>query len=287
VVAEPASRQSLLSLAGDDQAAYLVPGFPGPTVIRVRAAVFSDVHGNLTALDAVLADAEGVGAEEFWVVGDLVAHGPYPAETARRIIDLPRSRVVRGNTDRYVLTGDLPSMIPAIDRAQSTTDIQVRLDAAVAFAWTRGTITAVGAYDWLAALPIEHRLILPDGTRVLLVHAAPGQDDGPGVQAAMSDQQLLETGLSNADADLIFVGHTHLPLDRTVGDIRIVNLGAVSVPATADRRAMWTLLTSDGTGFTIERRFVPYDIEAVTLALDRVHYPSTNWLKAKFLRHIR
>lgn len=253
----------------------------------MRAAVFSDVHGNLAALDAVLADAKGVGAEEFWVVGDLVAHGPHPAATARRLIDLPRSRVVRGNTDRYVLTGDLPGMIPSIDQARSTAELQVRIEAAMAFAWTRGAITAVGLYNWLAALPIEHRVTLPDGTRVLLVHAAPGQDDGPGVQAAMSDQQLRDAGLPDAGADLIFVGHTHLPLDRTVGDVRVVNLGSVSVPATAERRAMWTLLVADETGFTIERRFVPYDLEAVTSALDQVHYPSADWLKAKLLRHVR
>jgi predicted phosphodiesterase len=249
----------------------------------MRAAVFSDVHGNLMALDAVLADAEGLGAEEFWVVGDLVAHGPNPAETARRLIDLPRSRVVRGNTDRYVVTGDLPAVIPAIDQAQSVAELQVRLDTATSFAWTRGAITATGAYDWLAALPVEARLTLADGTRVLLVHAAPGKDDGPGVQAAMSDQQLRDAGWISADADLIFVGHTHLPLDRTVDDVRIVNLGSVSVPATAERRAMWTLLTSDGAGFAIERRFVPYDMQAVTAALDEVHHPSADWLKVKLL----
>lgn len=251
----------------------------------MRAAVFSDVHGNLIALDAVLAHAADAGVDEFWVVGDLVAHGPHPAATVRRLMELPSARFVRGNTDRYVLTGEVSGMIPAIDTPRSTGDVQVLVSASCSFAWTRGAVTAVGGYEWLASLPVEHRVTLPNGTRVLLVHAAPGRDDGPGVQPAMTDDELLRRGLADAQAQLIFVGHTHVPLDRTVAGVRVVNLGSVSVPATADRRAMWTLLTAGEDGFTVERRFAEYDVEAVVSALDTEHHPSADWLKAKFAAH--
>ncbi|MBA2716258.1 MAG: metallophosphoesterase family protein [Propionibacteriales bacterium] len=248
----------------------------------MRAAVFSDVHGNLIALEAVLAEAADADVDEYWVVGDLVAHGPHPAATLRRLMELPKARLVRGNTDRYVLTGDVSGMIPAIDTVRSAADVEVLVSASSAFAWTRGAITDSGGYDWLASLPMEHRTTLPDGTRVLLVHAAPGRDDGPGVQSAMTDRELLDDGLADAGAHLIFVGHTHLPLDRTVAGVRVVNVGSVSLPATADRRAMWTLLVADQNGFTIERRFADYDIEAVTSALDNEHHPSADWLRLKF-----
>lgn len=248
----------------------------------MRAAVFSDVHGNLVALEAVLADAADAGVDEFWVAGDLVAHGPHAAATVLRLMELSKARFVRGNTDRYVVTGDLTGMIPAVDTVQSAADVQVLVNASCAFAWARGAITAVGGYDWLASLPVEQRVTLPDGTQVLLVHAAPGRDDGPGVQAAMTDRELLDVGLADAGADLVFVGHTHVPLDRCVAGVRVVNLGSVSVPATAERRAMWTLLVANENGFTVERRFADYDIGAVTSALDNEHHPSADWLKAKF-----
>lgn len=57
-----------------------------------------------------------------------------------------------------------------------------------------------------------------------------------------TDQQLVEAGVTDADADLIFVGHTHVPLDRTVNGVRVINLGRVSVPATVERGVMGTLL---------------------------------------------
>lgn len=248
----------------------------------MRAAVFSDVHGNLAALDAVLADASAAGVEEFWVVGDLVAHGPEPAATIRRLMSLSKARMVRGNTDRYVLTGDVSGMIPPIDEVRSDADVQVLVGAMSSFAWTRGAVTAVGGYDWLASLPLEERLTLPGGTRVLLVHAAPGRDDGPGVRPTMTDHELRDAGVADASADLIFVGHTHVPADYVVAGVRVVNLGTVGVPVTEERRAMWTLLLSDEDGFSIERRFAEYNVDAVLAALDRDHHPSADWLKAKF-----
>ena len=241
----------------------------------MRVAIFSDVHGNVTAFDAVFADAQAAGVDEFWVVGDLVAHGPCPAETIGRLRELPSARCVRGNTDRYVLNGELPEIV-------RTGDTELVIAATTSFAWTRGAITAVGAYDWLDSLPLEQRVTLPDGTHVLLVHASPGTDDGAGIHDAMTDQDLVDCGVTAAGADLIFVGHTHVPLDRCVSGVRIVNLGSVSLPATTERRAMWTLLTTDENGYTVERRFSPYDMDAVCAALDGVHHPSADWLRAKF-----
>ena len=75
---------------------------PPPVGRACTYAVISDVHGNLVALDAALADASGVDA--YWLLGDLVAHGPRPAECVRRVRELPGLVAVRGNTDRYTLT---------------------------------------------------------------------------------------------------------------------------------------------------------------------------------------
>ena len=247
----------------------------------MRVAVCSDVHGNLVALDAVLAAAADHGVDELWVVGDLVAHGPQPAETVTRLMSLTTARCVRGNTDRYVLTGDVSGISPALDQPQTPDDLSLLLSTITAHAWTRGAITAAGGYDWLAALPVEHRVGLPDGTRTLLVHAAPGRDDGPGIAVDATDQQLIEAGVTDAAADLIFVGHTHVPVDRTVEGVRVVNLGSVSVPATAERGAMWTLLDATTDGYRIERQVAAYDLGRVLDLLVAVHHPSAAWLQRK------
>jgi predicted phosphodiesterase len=250
--------------------------------VRTAVAVFSDIHGNLAALDAILADAAVVGVDEFWVVGDLVAHGPPPAETLERLRNLPGLQAVRGNTDRYVLTGDLPPMIASRDTVETPEDARLLADASASFAWTRGAVTATGGYEWLASLPVELRLRLPDATRVLLVHASPGRDDGMGLQRGMSEEDLRRDGWDEAEADLILVGHTHVPLDRTLGDVRLVNLGSVSIPATEDPRAMWTLLSADSRGYRLEHRFAAYDPALVRDHLDLAHHPSAEWLKRKF-----
>lgn len=270
----------------DDPARPEVARVQQPDLERVplgtRAAVLSDIHGNLTALDAVLADAKAVGASEFWVVGDHVAHGPQPAETLKRLRTLPGLRAVRGNTDRYVLSGDLPPMIPPAGSVKSAADAQLLADASSSFAWTRGAVSAAGGYEWLGSLPVERSFTLPDGTRVLLVHASPGRDDGLGLQPDMSPEDLRQGGWTHANADLIFVGHTHIPLDCHLDDVRIVNLGSVGIPATAESRAMWTLVTTHEHGYNLERKFAAYDLDRVRDALDRAHHPSGEWLKSKF-----
>lgn len=256
----------------------------------MRAAICSDIHGNLAALEAVLADADAAGAEEFWVVGDLVAHGPRPGQTARRLHDLAATRpvrILRGNTDRYTTTGQLSPYLLGLDpAAHPDKDSQVK-DAQAAFAWTRQAVEDVGCLTWLAGLPAEIRLSLPDGTGVLLVHAAPGTDDGPGLFAEQSDEEVRAAGVAAAGAQgvgLVVVGHTHVPMDRTVDLVRVVNLGSVSVPVTPDPRAMWTLLTADQDGWALEHRRTAYDLDRVIADLHAVGHPSAGWLASKMGR---
>lgn len=129
-------------------------------------------------------------------------------------------------------------------------------------------------------------MVLPDGTRALLVHASPGSDDGVGVTGDMTDEELETGGWTRADADLVFVGHTHRPLDRTVSSTRIVNVGSVSLPATAEPAAMWTLLDATSAGYRIDHCLAPYDLDAVARALHDARHPSAAYLQAR-LRVIR
>lgn len=197
----------------------------------IRHALLSDIHGNLIALEAVLADVAACGgADAYWVVGDIPAIGYDPVGVIERLVALPDTRFVRGNTDRHTVTGELPGGAPSLDDIQNDPQrLQELVLVAESRGWTRGAVTLGGWFDWLAGLPVEQRSALPDGTRLLAVHASPGRDDGPGVHPGLSDDELRDL-LAGCEADLVIVGHTHRPLDRAVGAIRVVNLGAYAIP---------------------------------------------------------
>jgi predicted phosphodiesterase len=248
----------------------------------MRVAILSDIHGNSIALDAVLEDIEqSDSVDEYWVLGDLAALGHAPVQVLERLAALPEVRYARGNTDRYVCTGDRPPQ-PLHDVKADPTLWPAVVEIAGTFAWTQGAITSAGWLEWLSQLPLEFRIALPDGTKVLGVHAAPGRDDGAGFRPGMNDADLVSL-LGDCDADLVFVGHTHQFVDVVVGGTRVVNPGSVSNPLPPDLRAFYVLLEADSSGYAIESRQVDYDREAVIRALERIRHPGTEFIA----RHMR
>lgn len=247
----------------------------------MRLAVFSDVHGNPIALDAVLADlAARGGADGYLVLGDLVAIGHDPVGVLERLVALPGVRFVQGNTDRYVVTGQRP--YPSLADAAARTELIPRLvEVAHSFAWTQGVVTATGWFDWLAGLPAEQRLVLPDGTRLLATHVAPGLDDGLGIYPTLSDAELGAL-VHAAQADLVCVGHTHWPLDRTVAGVRVLNPGSISNPVAPDLRASYALIEAGETGYHVRTARVAYDRAAVIDAVRGSRHPSAEFIISHF-----
>ena len=105
------------------------------------------------------------------------------------------------------------------------------------------------------------------------MHAAPGTAHGEGIRPTHSDDQLSEL-VAGAEADLVLVGHTHWALDRTVYDVRIVNLGSLSNPLAPDLRASYALIEADEAGYRLEQRRVEYDHAAVIAALEVAGHPA-------------
>lgn len=243
----------------------------------MRIALLSDIHGNITALDAVLTDiSEQGGAEAYWVLGDLVALGPQPIRVLERFSTLSNVRFIRGNTDRYVAFGDRPS--PSIEEARVNNRLlDALVEVANTFAWTQGMLTAAGWLDWLRALPLEMKDVLPDGTRVLAVHASPGLDDGSGILPEMGSQAIRPL-LKNCEADLVLVGHTHQPCEHKVDGIHVVNPGAVSLSLTEDKYASYVLLDAEEAGYRVQQRKILYDRSAVIQQLELIHHPGRQYL---------
>ena len=252
----------------------------------MRVAVFSDVHGNASALDAVLRAAKATSVDTSWCLGDVVAHGPRPAEVVDALRRLPGLVCVRGNTDRYDLTGDVAGMIPPIDHPTSPEQFTVLGDARESFAWTRGCLVGSENIEWLASLPAERRLTLANGVRVLLVHASPGRDDGPGLGLDEPEDAVAARGFTGRAADLVLVGHTHVAVDRRVEGCHAVNPGSVSLPPVSDDQARWLLLETTASGYTIEHRAEQYDLARAVEDLRVQRHPSAEWLSTKMTRRI-
>src|SRR6266516_2869990 len=242
----------------------------------MRLALLSDIHGNPLALDTVLADIQHQGGiDAYWVLGDFAALGYDPVTPLETVTALPHASFTRGNTDRYVVTGDLPIQPEKV--LEEPTLLSQVIEATRSFSWTRGYLSAAGWFDWLSSLPLEVRVTLPDGTRLLGVHASPGRDDGAGIQTQHSDGKL-EQRLAGCEADLVIVGHTHVPLDRQVGRIRVINLGSISNPVTPGLQATYVLLDADEQGYRIQLRRVDYDREAVITAIEHSRHPTPYFL---------
>jgi len=214
-------------------------------------AVLYDVHGNLAALDAVIADARAAGAEQWVLGGDYALFGAWPAETLARLRELEPAVQVRGNVDRW--TGD-PAGAPGDAELQGAiADCRAAL----------GDELAAG----LAALPFEAEIA---GARI--VHASPVSDvRGFSPEAAGEDAELL-AGVTHAR--LVF-GHTHVQFRRTVGETELVNPGSVGVPLDGDPRAAYALVDPDG---GLELRRVGYDTAAAVAQL-REAFGERAWVR--------
>jgi len=243
----------------------------------MKIAILADIHGNSIALDNVLDDIQTIGpVDEYWFLGDFVAIGHDPIGVLERLSNLHTTRFIRGNTDRYLYTGELP-WPQFSDIKKDPILAELHLQVARSFSWTTGAVAATGWLPWFKKLDLDMRVVLPDGTRVLAVHAAPSTDDGMGIEINTSDEQLRGL-VSGEKAQLVLVGHTHLPFDRTVQSIRVVNPGSISNPFPPDLRASYALLEADQNGYQISHRRVDYDREAVIKSVQEVNHPAFSYI---------
>lgn len=242
----------------------------------MRVGVMSDVHGNAVALEAVVRDGARAGVEAWWVLGDLVAVGVEPVATLELLTSLPRVACISGNTDRYVVTGERPRPSPE-DVVADPSLLPTLIEVEASFSWTQGFLAGRGWLDWLAGLPTELRIRLPDGTRLLGVHASPAADEGRGITPRLPapDLAAMVTGL---DADVVCGGHTHQPTDRRVDGVHALNVGSVSNPLTVDLRASYVVIDAGDTGYTVDHRRVAYDHDEVLARIARSGHPARSYI---------
>jgi predicted phosphodiesterase len=195
-------------------------------------ALLYDVHGNLPALEAVLADARAAGVQRWVLGGDYALFGGWPAETVARLRELEPATWIRGNGERWTDdpagAPDQPVVQGAIAAARAALGDQVVAE--------------------LGRLPAH----AGDGD-TLICHGSPISDVRSfAPESAEDDTELL----AGATQKRIIFGHTHLPFRRRAGAVELVNPGSVGMPFDGDPRAAYALVHPDG---SIEHRRVGYD----------------------------
>jgi predicted phosphodiesterase len=243
----------------------------------MRLGVMADIHGNDAALRAVLADADQFEVDRWWALGDLVLFGPRPAEVLELLHGLPGISMLRGNTDRYVLTGEQPAPHSTAADAAASVDLVERYAAmAAGIGWTRGVLDQAGLIADLTALPAQLRLQSAAGANVLGVHASPRADDGQGIEPGVPDD-VLGALLTGCDADIVIGGHTHQAADRLVDGIRALNPGSTGLPKTCGA-ANWLLLEDDGDALAVTHHSAPFDADEVVSDLARRRHPNAEFV---------
>lgn len=245
----------------------------------MRLAVLSDIHGNLAALEAVLADLASVGlVEKIWVLGDLALFGPEPAACVDRVRQMQADhakdvvQVIGGNTDRYLVTGQSPQL-PAIKDAEALPQRIAQLrEGCTLRLWTLEQLSWE-AYEFLAKIVgQELALKVPEYGTVVGFHAVPGDDEPTALRPDSPDEEAADA-LLDREGRLALAGHTHLRMDRTVGRWRVINPGSVGLSFSQVGMAEWALLTFNGGQVEVDLRAVPYDPDAVLARAQHVSYP--------------
>lgn len=227
----------------------------------MRLAIVSDIHENLTALEAVIEDLASRGVDRVVDGGDLALGGCRPAEVIDRIRELGW-RGIAGNTDELLWRPEQRE--PQERKAPKLSDLLALLFDAYAPA-TRALL-GDERLARLRGLPDEHR----ETDELVLVHASPG-DFWRAPLPDAEDSELTAT-YGSCDAAVVVYGHIHRPYVRVLDQFTVANSGSVGSPFDGDARASYVLI--DDHSIQVVR--VEYDIERETFLLLRSGYPDAH-----------
>lgn len=218
----------------------------------MRLAFLADIHGNLPALEAVLADFALQSPDLVFLVGDQVNRCPWNNE----VMDLIAERgwpAIQGNHDLVVGSINTPSNWPPFtDQSQFPS-----------LWWTQATLKPHHLVT-LRALPAEMLLAFDGAPAIRMLHGVPG-NPFIGLLPYTVEDVIVER-IRNIDEDFLVVGHTHRPMDRTVRRWRILNGGSVGLPYNGDTRAQYLILDRTSDGWQPTFRQIEYDHSPIPAA---------------------
>ena len=219
-------------------------------------ALFSDIHGNIEALDAVLQDIARHPCDLILCAGDLVGYGPHPDEVIERI-KAENIQTVMGNYDEAV-GFTLPAcgchINNPVQKALSRHSLKWTIDH-----------TGAESREFLRGLP-ESLSIPISGKSILLTHAS---GDSISEYIYQEDRERIHEILEEIKEDVYVFGHTHFPFFMPVGSKWIINAGSVGRPKDGDNRAAYARLQIEDGSVRAETVRVAYDVESVVRDMEK------------------
>ena len=228
----------------------------------MRVAAIYDIHGNLPALEAVLAEIRGIGVDQIVVGGDVVP-GPMEREALECLLALEiPTRFIAGNCEREVLAemaGNPSSKLPEPIRESMH--------------WAAEELR--NERERLASWPKTATVEIDGVGKVLFCHATP-RNDNEIFSERTPDEKLLPV-FEGVDASVVVCGHTHIQFDRRVGKTRVVNSGSVGMPF-QEPGAYWLLLCPG-----VELRRTSYDLAIAAERIRATRYPQAEEFAERYV----
>jgi putative phosphoesterase len=232
---------------------------------RMRVAALYDIHGNLPALEAVIAEVRTEKVDQILVGGDVLP-GPMPRETMDflRTLELP-TRIISGNGDRFVL-----------EQIHGKDPVEVPKAYWPVIQWNAEQLSKEHE-EWIASWPKTVSLEIDGVGNVLFCHASPRNDMD--VFTKLTPEENLTLLLAEVKERVVICGHTHMQFDRRIGRTRVVNAGSVGMPFQSPG-AYWLLL-----GPGVELRRTEYDFQAAAEQVRNSGYPQAEDFAEKNVLH--
>ena len=228
----------------------------------MRIAILSDVHGNLIALDAVLADAGREHADQFVCLGDVAGNGPQPRQVIERIRELG-CPVVRGNTDEWFLVPQ--TFDPNSEKERRLMDM---------LHWGMEQFSPADV-EFMQTFQPRVEIALDDNATLLCFHGSP-QSNTDALLATTPDDDLARL-LGAYHATVMAGGHTHTQMLRRYKDMIIINPGSIGMPIARSAWGEYALVETRDGGSTVEFRRVPFDVSALVQSARESGMPQFEW----------
>jgi predicted phosphodiesterase len=237
----------------------------------MRIAILSDIHGNLVALEAVLADLDAERIDQIVCLGDVATFGPRPREVIAQLRGL-NCPIVMGNMDAWVLN-PRPHEVRD-ENSQRITEVEF---------WSARQLSPADL-DYLRTFRPTVEVALGDETTLLCFHGSP-QSNTDAIVSTTPEEEL-ERMLSGFSATVMAGGHTHVQILRRHRDLIFINPGSVGLPFERARhtdqvrnppRAEYGLVSWENGSLNIELRRVPFDVDVMIQAARDSGMPHLAW----------